>query len=81
MKKNIPVLHVLKVKYLSATNTLGSRVKVSSKRFKQFFIFSFDHSMTNVEDMAVSALESRGFNIVGIAEGYVISDTFKALKD
>jgi hypothetical protein len=37
--------------------------------------------MTGIEDMAVSALETRGFNIVGIAEGYVISDTFKALKD
>lgn len=74
-------MHVLKVKYLPPTNTRGSRVKVSSKRFNQFFIFSFKHEMNSCEEMAISELEKQGFHIIGMAEGYVMSDTFKPFDE
>ena len=76
--------HVLRIKYLGATNFRGSRVKIISDRFKQSVTIPFDHALNNPEDMAVAFLEHRndpnGFNIIGIAEGYVITDTFKPLR-
>lgn len=73
--------HILRVKYLGATNTRGSRVKITSDRFKNSTTISYDHALNNIEDMAVSYLQKRGYHIVGIAEGYVITDTFKSLKE
>jgi hypothetical protein len=84
MENKIPNLHVLRIKYLGATNTRGSRVKITSDRFKQSVTIPFDHALNNIEDMAVAYLEHRndpnGFHIVGIAEGYVVTDTFQPLK-
>jgi hypothetical protein len=77
---NPPILHVFTVKYLPATNTQGSRFKVASARFSDSITLPFDYSLNNIEEMACKVLAERGFSIVGIMEGYVVSDTFKALK-
>lgn len=72
--------HVLQVKYLGATNTRGSRVKITSDRFKISRTIPYDHALNSIEDMAVTAIKKEGFHVVGIAEGYIITDTFKPFE-
>jgi hypothetical protein len=74
-------LHVIRVKYLGATNTLGSRVKITSDRFKQSITIPFDHQYNNCEDMAAAELIRRGFNVIALADCHVITDTFKPFKE
>lgn len=85
----IPNFHVLRIKYLGATNTRGSRVKIISDRFKQSITIPFDHALNNPEDMAAAYLAGNAkcnvgtvpiYNIIGLADGYVITDTFQPLK-
>lgn len=78
---SIPNLHIITVKYLGPTNFRGGRVKITSQRFGQSVIIPFDHALNNIEDMASAHLVGLGFNIVGLADGCVITDTFKPLKD
>ncbi len=78
---NYPNFHVITVKYLGATNTRGSRVKLTSRRFNQSVIIPFDHQFNNSEDIAADYLKSLDFNVVGLAEGCVITDTFKPFKE
>ena len=79
--------HILKVKYIGATNTLGSRVKVTSERFGQSFTFGYRHEMNSIEEMAIAELHKRtitektyAFHIIGTSNGYLITDTFEPLK-
>lgn len=78
---NAPNYHIIKVKYLGATNFRGSRVKMTSDRFKQSVTISYDHALNSIEDMAIVWLAAHGFSVTGGAEGYIITDTFKGLKD
>lgn len=88
---SVPNLHVLRVKYLGPTNYQGSRVKIISDRFKQSVTIPFDYAPNNVEDMAAAFLSKpvanadkthamAPFNIIGLSDGYVITDTFQPLK-
>ena len=76
--------HILKVKYLSPTNYKGARVKITSERFEQSKIISYDYSKNSIKDMAIDWLEKEGFEIIGHGEGknhdYIVSSTFKPLK-
>lgn len=76
--------HVLKVTYLGPTNNSGSRVKITSDRFKESKTISYDYYYNSTIDMAQAYLESKGFNLIGKAEGkdcyYLISTTFEGLK-
>lgn len=72
--------HVFRVKYCGPTNVRGSRVKIITDRFKQSVYIPFDHRLNNTEDMAAAYLEGRGYHVVGLAEGLVITDTFKGLR-
>lgn len=71
--------HVFNVKYLGPTNHQGSRVKITTTRFKKSKTISFDHALNNIEDMAAAYLEAHGFKVEGTAEGLVITSTFDAL--
>lgn len=75
--------NIIEVKYLGATNTMGSRVKMFSPRFETSKTISFDYSFNSIDQMAVKYLKDNGFNIIGqgeTKEGFVIiTDTFKAL--
>lgn len=75
-----PNFNCFEIKYLGATNTMGSRVKITSKRFKQTATISYDHALNNIEDMAAVYLEKLGFHIIGLGSDIVITDTFKPLK-
>jgi len=74
--------HVLTVKYLGPTDYKGSRVVIRSDRFKKSKTLSFDYT-TDTLGTAVNYLESKGFDLVGKAEGkdcyYLISNTFETL--
>jgi hypothetical protein len=77
--------HAVMVKYLGATNTKGSRVKLTSDRFGQSVVINYDYNMSDIADMAVVWLADHGFDVIGHAEtknGYVIfSGTFKPLRE
>lgn len=78
--KNYNNFHCFDVKYLGATNTKGSRVKITSRRQRRAVTISFMHELNSIEDMAATYLEGQGFNIVGVDNNLVISDTFEPLK-
>lgn len=79
-----PNYHVLKVKYMGATNYTNSRVKIISERFEQSKTIDYDHRYNSTKDNAAAWLIEHGFNVIGAGEAkdgyYIISDTFKPLK-
>ena len=76
--------HILKIGFIGASEHRPSRVKITSERFKQSVLFSYDHEYNNTLQCATEWLLNNGFNIVGHGEStdgyYVISSTFEALK-
>lgn len=76
--------HVLLVKFLSATNNNGARVKIISERFEQSKTIPFNYEHGNTLDTAKEWISHQGFDILGVGEGkdcyYVITNTFKGLK-
>jgi hypothetical protein len=77
-------LHILKTSYLGATNTRGARVKIYSERFRQSVVIPYNYRFNSALDIAINWLQSKGFEIVGKAEGvnnmYVITKTFQPIK-
>ena len=57
-------LHAIHITYLGPTNTKGSRVKLTSKRFKQSVTLYRDYSSSHALDQAIDYLTSRGFSLV-----------------
>lgn len=87
-------LRQIKVKFVGATNSRGSRIKIyESPRYndekEQSKMFSYDYAVGNVEQQAFNILEANGFNIVARCSefnNYVIlcdnwGDEFKQIKD
>jgi hypothetical protein len=82
-------LHTFKVIYLGATAKLPTRTKIHSERFKESIYINNDDTKfddcRDTQERAVIELKERGYNIIAIGEGdgcmYVMSDTFKSLKD
>ena len=77
-------LHAFKITYLGATNTQGSRVKITSLRFNQSKTLSYNYEDRDSTDTAKKYLISLGFDIIGQAEDIktmlILSTTFKPLK-
>lgn len=77
-------LHIIEVKFIPATSTRPDRVKISSDRFKQSVIQSFNAETTTAQ--AQSYLEARGFEIVGFSEHqknkcyYLFTRTFQPIR-
>jgi hypothetical protein len=76
--------HILTVKYLGPTNYRGSRVRITSERFNQSVILSYDYQFNTAYEQAETYLTGRGFNVLGHGEGkntmFIITDTFEPLK-
>jgi len=76
--------HVIKVKYLGATNYKPSRIRLTSERFHDSIILDSDNDYETTYEQAEMYLVWHGHNVVGHAEGkdymYVISETFEPLK-
>jgi hypothetical protein len=77
-------LHAIDVKYLPATNSRSSRVKIYSQRFGSGIVIPYDYALNSIEEMAENALIVRGFNLIGVAEvrggSILLSDTFKKIE-
>ncbi len=84
-KREYNNVHAITIKYIGPTNNRGSRVSITSDRFKERVLISYDYSMNNIYDMAISYLETKGFTITGLAEtknGYIlITNNFKSIKN
>ena len=65
MNKN---LHGIRVKYLPATNSRGSRFKMISLRFGDSVTVAYNYSLNNVLDMASEWLTERNQIIAGQCE-------------
>lgn len=77
--------HTLEVRYICPTNFRGSRVKITSYRFKESLTIPFNYELNDIADMAIKHLEGLGFHFVGVGESMngraiLISDTFEPLK-
>ncbi len=71
--------HVLLITYLSYTNKLPARIKITSERFEQSVIVSI-----NEYGSGVAWLKKNKFKIIGTSVGkkciYAVSTTFEPLK-
>jgi hypothetical protein len=77
--------HILRIQYHGPTNHRGSRVTITSDRFKQRVTIDYDHRYSNSVDNAAAWLTERGYNLIAQGEGprfenYLITDTFQPLK-
>ena len=61
-----------KVKYLGATNTMGSRVKITDLRLNESVTLSYNYSLNSIKEMAVDYL---------VKERNITVDSFLCLND
>lgn len=77
-------MHIIKIKYVSPTNSAGSKVKIISEDYKESISIAYNYSFNSALDIAIDYLQNKGFEIIGTGNGrdeqYVISSTFKQLK-
>ena len=83
MEKTIQNYHIITVKRLGATDTKGTRVKITSERFNNTIILPYNHEFDTMKDIAINHVKET-HDIVGSGEtkdSYVlISDTFEPLR-
>lgn len=76
--------HILHVTFIGPSNTKGARFKISSDRFGESKIISFDYTATGIDTMAENYLKTKGFEFIGKGEAkngyYLISTTFESIK-
>jgi hypothetical protein len=80
--------HLITAKYVGATNTKGSRVKLTSLRFPgDSLITSLDYSASGIKDQALMILKALGYKVNGYGYDEVkgqyifFSSTFEPLKE
>lgn len=64
-KNQLPNLRMFKVKYLGATNTRGSRVKITDCRFNKSVTIDYDHMYNSASDQAAAYIESFDIYLTG----------------
>lgn len=74
-------LHAIHIRYLGPTDTKGSRIKLTSKRFEQSVTLNRDYA-TNPLDQATEYLTAHGFSLVGTTDdgAIILTTTFEPLK-
>lgn len=83
-KESIPYMRTFEVKYLSATNTRGSRVKIidlqRSEHKEVYVVISYDYELNNIWEMAQKYLNEKGIKIVCRCSSndrdYLLTDNF-----
>ena len=63
---------LLNFKYFGPTNSKGSRVKITDKRFKKSKTIPYDYRYNNAGAVAARYLLDNGWNVVGSNEDYGI---------
>tara|TARA_R110002110_G_scaffold385639_2_gene597271 strand:+ start:476 stop:748 length:273 start_codon:yes stop_codon:yes gene_type:complete len=73
---------ILTCKYLGATSTKSSRVKITDKRFKKSVTIPFDQLYNSTCEVAVAYLLERGWQVSGTNEdlGVIIMSKWDADK-
>ena len=79
---NLTNFHSITIKYLPATNTRGSRIKLISTRFKCSIVLNYDYQIGDITAQAANWLTAKGFNVVGACEDgkMIITSTFDAFN-
>lgn len=74
--------HAIHIKYMWPTDTKGSRIKLTSKRFEQSVTLYRDSSILHAIDQAADYLTSKGFTLVGTCEDgdIILTNTFEPIK-
>lgn len=75
---NLTNFHSITIKYLPATNTRGSRIKLISTRFKCSVALDYDHQISDMTAQAANWLTAKGLTVVGVCEdgNMIITSTF-----
>ena len=87
MKGDLPNYHLIVVSYLGATNSRGSRMKLTSLRFGDSVLLSYDYSFNQGKDQAIKYLIDTGFEHIGAGydekkkDSIIICKTFNSLKE
>jgi hypothetical protein len=83
-----PELHAIEVRFTGTSATTISRINLNSFVIiteEATLTIPYNRSAGTWLDQAVEALRTKGFEIIGVAEGadcyYIISPTFKALME
>jgi hypothetical protein len=85
---NLPNYHLISIKYMGASNTRGSRVKIESLRFPNDSVtVSYSYQYGNILDQSIEFLKDQGFKLKGF--GYdekkgtyiLMSETFEPIKE
>ena len=63
-------VHLIEVKYMSATNKRGSRVKLTSLRFKDSATISYDYAHNSIDEMFEAWLKELNNDLNIVSKGY-----------
>ena len=87
MKGDLPNYHLIVVSYMGATNSRGSRMKLTSLRFGDSVLLSYDYSFNQGKDQAIKYLHDNGFDPIGSGydekkgDSIIICKSFNSLKE
>jgi hypothetical protein len=87
MKGDLPNYHLIVVSYMGATNSRGSRIKLTSLRFGDSVLLSYDYSFNQGKDQAIKYLHDTGFDPIGAGydekkgDSIIICKSFNSLKE
>ena len=87
MKGELPNYHIILVSYLGATNSRGSRMKLTSLRFNDSLTLNYDHSFNSGKEQAIKYLHETGFEPIGAGydqkkqDSLIICKTFNSLTE
>lgn len=87
MKGDLPNYHLIVVSYLNATNARGGRLKLTSLRFGDSVLLSYDYLRLQGKETAIQYLNDNGFDPIGAGydekkgDTIVICKTFNSLKE
>jgi hypothetical protein len=63
-------VHLIEVKYLGATNTRGSRVKITSLRFNDSVTIPYDYTYNSIDDIFEAWLKQHDNDLGIVSKGY-----------
>jgi hypothetical protein len=67
---NIKKVHLIEIKYLSATNTKGSRIKITSLRFEDSVTIPYDYKYNQINEMFEAWLKELNNDLGIVSVGY-----------
>ena len=82
MKGDLPNYHLIVVSYMGATNTRGSKMKLTSLRFGDSVLLSYDYSFNQGKDQAIKYFDPIGAGYdEKKGDSIIICKSFNSLKE